>query len=399
MSDDRDLFDRTANLSRRSVTLLAAGGAAAASMLAGARRANALVNDAMAKTPGVKLAISWRVDPSDDDLKFLNEIGFKYVYCPVREMMTVDQMLAVKKRYADAGLVLHDLRYFVGGAAERPLIDMMLDLPGRAQSMEVAKTWIRNTAKAGFDYVAARLMNTGVWTDGDVDVRGGALGREFDAASPAVHGDGGLGLGTPGYVKPAPGLDTLYYGRTYGYDELMHNFRAYFVGEMVPLLEETGVFMAFHPDDPPLIERLGGVDRFLNNYKRIMAMFAAANSPNVGLEMCCGVWTEGGPEMGADVLTALKKFGAMKKYREVHFRNVSAPPSHGVPRFSETFQDNGYYDMYRIMKTLVDIGYTGIVHLDHTPRMVGAPYAYPAYAAGFMHACLVRALAEPKGAL
>jgi hypothetical protein len=37
-------------------------------------------------------------------------------------MMTVDQMLAVKKRYAHAGRVLHDLRYCVGGAAEKPVV-------------------------------------------------------------------------------------------------------------------------------------------------------------------------------------------------------------------------------------------------------------------------------------
>ena len=61
--------------------------------------------------------------------------------------------------------------------------------------------------------------------------------------------------------------------------------------------------------------------------------------------------------------------------------------------------DSGYYDMFKIMKTLVDIGFNGMVHLDHTPKIVGAPYAYPAYAAGFMHACLVRAQNEPKGTL
>lgn len=399
MPNDHEFFLRNGRVSRRALATIAAGGAAAAAMLGNIRAANAVARDSLAGTPGVKLIVSWTSNPTDDDLKFLNEVGYKYVYCPVREMMTPEDMLAVKKRYADAGITVHDFRYFIGGKAEKPLIDMMLDLPGRAESMEVAKTWIRNTAKAGFDYTGGRLMNTGLWGSGEVDVRGGATAREFDAASPNVHGEGGTGFGTASYVKPAGGVDTLYYGRKYGYDELMGNFKKYFVKEMVPLLEETGVFMAFHPDDPPLIESLGGVARFLNNYQHIRNMFAAANSPNVGIQMCCGIWNEGGDLMGKDTLSALKEFWALKKYREVHFRNISSPPVNGVPHFHETFQDNGYYDMYKIMKTLVDIDYTGVIHFDHTPKMVGAPLTYPAYAAGFMHACLNRAIAEPKGTL
>ena len=33
--------------------------------------------------------------------------------------------------------------------------------------------------------------------------------------------------------------------------------------------------------------------------------------------------------------------------------------------------DNGYYDMYKVMKALVDVKYDGIVHLDHLVPMVG----------------------------
>ncbi|HEU0096001.1 MAG TPA: mannonate dehydratase, partial [Rhizomicrobium sp.] len=397
MPNDQEFFHHNSRVSRRALATIAAGGATAAAMLGNIRSANAVANDSLSGTAGVKLIIAWNISPTDDDLKFLNEIGFKYVYCPTREMMTAEEMLAVKKRYADAGITVHDFRYFIGGKAEKPLVDMMLDLPGREESMEVAKTWIRNTAKAGFDYTGGRLMNTGLWGSGEADARGGATGRDFDAASPNAHGEGGTGYGTPSYVKPAGGVDTLYYGRKYSYDELMGNFKKYFVKEMVPVLEESCVFMAFHPDDPPLIESLGVVARFLNNYQHIKNMFAAADSPNVGIQMCCGIWNEGGDLMGKDTLSTLKEFWALKKYREVHLRNISSPPVNGVPHFHETFQDNGYYDMYKIMKTLVDINYTGVVHFDHTPKMVGAPLTYPAYAAGFMHACLYRAMAEPKG--
>jgi mannonate dehydratase len=64
----------------------------------------------------------------------------------------------------------------------------------------------------------------------------------------------------------------------------------------------------------------------------------------------------------------IRYFGAQKKIFKIHFRNVSAP----LPHFIETFMDNGYYDMYKIMKALRDVDYDGIVIPDHVPRMGGA---------------------------
>ena len=122
--------------------------------------------------------------------------------------------------------------------------------------------------------------------------------------------------------------------------------------------------------------------------------FGGANSPNVGIILCGGIWLEGGERMGVDLTEAIRWFVSNKKTWEVHFRNVSSP----LPRFLETFPDNGYYDMYKAMKALVDAGYGGIVHLDHALEMVGAPYTYQAYAVGYMKACLQRALAEAKKA-
>ena len=64
----------------------------------------------------------------------------------------------------------------------------------------------------------------------------------------------------------------------------------------------------------------------------------------------------------------IRYFGAEKIWK-IHFRNVSAP----LPHFVETFMDNGYYDMYKIMKALHDVNFDGIVILDHTPVTDGRP--------------------------
>jgi D-mannonate dehydratase len=65
----------------------------------------------------------------------------------------------------------------------------------------------------------------------------------------------------------------------------------------------------------------------------------------------------------------IKYFGGMKKLFKIHFRNVSAP----LPHFTETMIDDGYYDMSKIMKALVDVQFDGIVIPDHVPGLGSNP--------------------------
>ena len=72
----------------------------------------------------------------------------------------------------------------------------------------------------------------------------------------------------------------------------------------------------------------------------------------------------------------IRYFGA-KKIWKIHFRNVSAP----LPHFVETFMDDGYYDMWKIMKALRDVDFDGIV---------------TAYVFAYMKALMNRANAESR---
>ena len=58
--------------------------------------------------------------------------------------------------------------------------------------------------------------------------------------------------------------------------------------------------------------------------------------------------------------------------------------------------DNGYYDMYKIMKALRDVNYDGIVILDHSPSLVSGGNAQMAYGFAYMRALLNRANAEAR---
>jgi mannonate dehydratase len=90
-------------------------------------------------------------------------------------------------------------------------------------------------------------------------------------------------------------------------------------------------------------------------------------------------------------MEAALNFGRRKKLFKIHFRNVSGP----LPKFRETFIENGYLDMYKVMKALKQVNFTGITIPDHVP---GGGAMYPqanyAYTLGYMKALRDRVNAE-----
>ena len=86
-------------------------------------------------------------------------------------------------------------------------------------------------------------------------------------------------------------------------------------------------------------------------------------------------------------------FGARGKILEVHYRAVSSP----LPNFVETFPDEGYLDLYAVMRDLRKAGFSGAVMPDHVPALVGDEgirRAGTAYCIAWMRAMLARANAE-----
>ena len=120
------------------------------------------------------------------------------------------------------------------------------------------------------------------------------------------------------------------------------------------------------------------------------ALWRSPNSPNVGICLYCGTWLEGGEFSGATVLQMIDHFGKQNKIWKIRFRNVSAP----LPHFVKMFQDNGYMEMYKIMKALRQVHFDGCVIGDHFPGTVGGKYVPIAYSIGYMRALVERANAE-----
>jgi mannonate dehydratase len=360
---------------RREFFKLAVGSAlGAARFLSSTRTASAAVHK---NAPGIKLCAQTSANPSDDELLFLKQIGAEYVSVgSTPDLRTAEGFLQIKKRYADAGITVWN----IGNTNVHNMPEVTLNLPGRDQKIEEYKQYLRNLGQAGIYYTTYAHMGNGIWSSGRATIRG-AEAREFDMASPNKVGvwDGKK------FYEP------LSHGRKFSKEEIWENY-TYFIKQVAPVAEENNVRIGIHPDDPPEPE-LAGVPRciFANyeGYKRAMEI---ANSPNVGICLCCGCWNEGGPQlMHKDPAEMIRAFGPEKIWK-IHFRNVSAP----LPHFVETFMDNGYYDMSKIMTALVEVNFGGIVILDHTPSVEGGHYAEQAYGFAYMKALLNRANAEVK---
>ena len=116
-----------------------------------------------------------------------------------------------------------------------------------------------------------------------------------------------------------------------------------FLNEITPVLDDTGVNMAIHPDDPP--RPIFGLPRILSNAADIRQMYKECPSSHIGLTLCTGS-LGGGIEN--DEVAIFKEFA--ERIYFCHFRNIQheAP---GIFRESESHLV-GKVDMIGLIKAL-----------------------------------------------
>jgi mannonate dehydratase len=298
-------------------------------------------------------------------LLFAKQLGLDYVYTWVEAHQRGYDFLAnLRQRVAEAGLTLYNAGNYDVAKSDK----IHLALPGRDEVIAEFKTFIRNLGRAGIHTTTFTWEPSRVWSSAPGETRG-AMTRRVDLAEMKQR--------------------TLTHGRTYTEDEIWGNF-TYFIKRILPVAEEAGVRLALHPNDPPA-PSLGGIPCLIHSFADYRHAFEIANSPYLGMEFCTGCWLEGGDDFG-NMLEAIRYFHAQGKIFIVHFRNVSAP----LPYFVETFLDNGYMDMYQVMKVFCEIGYDSTMILDHTPQFAPG-YAQgggTAYAIAYMRALIERAETE-----
>jgi len=279
----------------------------------------------------------------DDDIKFLQQIGLRSILVNFRPgESSLEEMRQVQERFAR-----HQIQIFGGLNYTYRSLKIQLGQPGRDEDIKQYQAFLRNLGKLGIGVATYDFHPANTYTTATVTSRG-YTSREFSVDDFRAK------------------VEKQRFEREYPADDIWANY-SYFMKAVLPVAEEAGVTLALHPDDPPLAKMNGVAKLFthVGGYHR--AEEIAAGSRHWGLTFCVGTWSEGGDRMGKDVFGMIRDFGRRGKIHVVHFRNVSSP----LPRFHETFPDDGYLDMYQVMKTLREVGFTGCAVPDHIPRLAG----------------------------
>jgi len=320
-----------------------------------------------ATQPGIQIGVRLPSTATEEEMRFVRQIGVEWVVVSLdhpREH-SVEAYRALKQKFADQGLKIYRLANHNCHNME----EVTLNLPGRDEKIAEYLNYIRNLGAVGIHYATYAHMGNGIWTTGDEEIRGGATSRAFRLDKPGT-----------GYTMVKSWTGALTHGRRYSEDEIWDNYQ-YFIRQVAPVAEQAGVFIGIHPDDPPVYE-VGGVPRCIfGNFAGYARAIEIANSPNIGVCLCVGCWLEGGERMGKSVVETIRYLGRQKKLFKVHFRNVTAPLPAG---FAETFLDDGYGDMYSIMRALREVEFDGLVISDHIPNMVGGRLVAESLAVGYI---------------
>ena len=308
---------------------------------------------------------------SEERLTFIKQLGVEDVLLntpvlPGETHWEFMDILRLRTQVEDAGLRLAAIENVPIKFYDK----IMLGLPERDEQIENMATTVRNIGRAGVEIFGYHWMPNAVWrTSRTTPGRGGATVTSFDME----------------LVKDAP----LSHGRVFTEEEMWENYQ-YYMEAILPVAEEAGVKLALHPDDPP-VEALAGVPRLFRSFEGFKKGMEIGDSPIHGLDFCVGSWSE----MGPGVINAIRFFGKRGRIFYVHFRDVQGY----VPKFAESFVNEGNCDMFEVMQTLKAVDFTGFMITDHVPHVVDDTswgHRGRAYAIGYMTAFLEMLNAETK---
>ena len=275
---------------------------------------------------------------SDAGLSIIRQMGVEHVSLRLEpEELNYDTVAAVQERLAKFDITVSD-------ALCQPLQknkSIHLGLPDREEHIARFVHMLRVLGRAKIPFTSIAWQPNGILR---TDWRVGK------------HTRGGVSM----YCDQEEILSRpLAEDREYTEEEIWDNFK-YFLDQVIPVAEETGVRMALHPNDPPL-QCMAGIPSLIWNsdcYRRAFAL--AGGSKALGIKLCVGCWLEAGDAFG-DLMADIREFCADGRILCVHFRNVDSR----LPVFEEVLCEDGYADMYAIMKQLVACGCDAVISVDH----------------------------------
>jgi len=288
------------------------------------------------------------------------------------KLWSLDELVALRREVEAAGLKIEAIE----NLDPAHWYDVLLDGPKRALHIENVKTILRRLGQAGIPILGYNFSLAGV--------AGRTTGPYARGEAPSVGMEGPCELPMPrGMVwnmvydpdAPAGTLPPVAPGK------LWRRLEG-FLDEVLPVAEEAGVKLALHPDDPPM-PTVRDQPRLVYQPQLYQKVIDLNPSPANRLEFCVGTLAE---MTEGDIYEAVDRYSRQGRLGYVHLRNVTGK----VPRYRETFIDDGDVDIMRVLQILHRNGFDGVLIPDHTPQMTcGAPWhAGMAYAMGYIRAAL-----------
>lgn len=117
----------------------------------------------------------------------------------------------------------------------------------------------------------------------------------------------------------------------------------YFLNEIIPVAEKSGVKMCIHPDDPPF--SLLGLPRIVSTQEDIAELLEAVESPNNGLTYCTGSL---GVRKDNNLAEIFNRFS-----NKIHFLHLRSTLREASGNFYEATHLGGDVDMYEIINLIV----------------------------------------------
>lgn len=287
-------------------------------------------------------------------------------------LWSAEELAAVRRAARAAGLEVAAVENFDPAHWDH----VLLGGPRRAAQLEALKQTIREVGRAGIPVIGYNFSIAGVagrvrgpWGRGGAEV----VGVDGPLATPLPNGMAWNMVCDPAAPPGTAPAAT--------HAELWQRVGE-FLAEVLPVAEQAGVTLAAHPDDPPF-EFQRGQPRLVWQPRLCQRLLDLHPSPRNQLEFCVGTFAE---MSEGDLYATLDACCRQDRVAYVHLRNVRGK----IPRYRETFIDEGDVDVPRVLRILHDNRFEGVIIPDHAPAMTcAAPWhAGMAHALGYLRALL-----------
>jgi len=252
--------------------------------------------------------------------------------------------------------------------------EIKLGWPTRDRYIESYKRTIEKLGKAGVKVICYNFMPVFDWMRTDLykELEDGSTALFFEKSR--IDGvdafelvrliSGNAGLTMPGWeperLARLTELFEAYKGVTE--EDLWRNL-GYFLNEIIPVAESSGIRMAIHPDDPPY--SVFGLPRIITGQNSLRRLLSLHDSPANGITLCSGSL---GANPTNDVAAMAREFAGRIPF--AHIRNVRVYENGDFIETSHRTQD-GSVDIAGVVQALHETGFDGYCRPDHGRHLWG----------------------------